>query len=133
MQPDASISGPVVIPHLYNGRNKTFFFFGYQKLIEKKSAAFTSQTPTPDSLAGDFTFGGAGLPLYDPLTTRQLSDGTWTRDVLPGSIVPKNRFDPVAAKIIAHESLGAAQHAGFSDQHRAGEQLHLGVEIANLL
>ncbi len=101
MQPDASISGPVVIPHLYNGRNKTFFFFGYQKLIEKKSAAFTSQTPTPDSLAGDFTFGGAGLPLYDPLTTRQLSDGTWTRDVLPGSIVPKNRFDPVAAKIIA--------------------------------
>jgi hypothetical protein len=101
MQPDASISGPVVIPHLYNGRNKTFFFFGYQKLIEKKSAAFTSQTPTPDSLAGDFTFGGAGLPLYDPLTTRQLSDGTWTRDVLPGSIVPRNRFDPVAAKIIA--------------------------------
>jgi hypothetical protein len=101
MQPDASISGPVVIPHLYNCRNKTFFFFGYQKLIEKKSAAFTSQTPTPDSLAGDFTFGGAGLPLYDPLTTRQLSDGTWTRDVLPGSIVPRNRFDPVAAKIIA--------------------------------
>jgi hypothetical protein len=101
MQPDASISGPVVIPHLYNGRNKTFFFFGYQKLIEKKSAAFTSQTPTPASLAGDFTFGGAGLPLYDPLSTRQLNDGTWTRDVLPGSIVPKNRFDPVAAKIIA--------------------------------
>jgi Carboxypeptidase regulatory-like domain/TonB dependent receptor len=101
MQPDASISGPVVIPHLYNGRNKTFFFFGYQKLIEKKSAAFTSQTPTPAQLGGDFTFGGAGLPLYDPLTTRQNSDGTWTRDVLPGMIVPKNRFDPVAAKIIA--------------------------------
>ena len=100
MQPDASISGPVVIPHLYNGRNKTFFFFGYQKLIEKKSAAFTSQTPTPASLAGDFTFGGVGLPLYDPLTTRQLTDGTWTRDALPGNIVPKNRFDPVAAKII---------------------------------
>ena len=47
MQLDASISGPVVIPKLYNGKNKTFFFFGYQKLIEKKSAAFTSQTPTP--------------------------------------------------------------------------------------
>jgi hypothetical protein len=71
MQPDANIGGPVVIPHLYNGRNKTFFFFGYQKLIEKKSAAFTSQTPTPASLGGDFTFGGLGLPLYDPLSTRQ--------------------------------------------------------------
>jgi hypothetical protein len=63
MQPDASISGPVVLPHIYNGRNKTFFFFGYQKLIEKKSAAFTSQTPTPEELAGDFTFGGVGVPL----------------------------------------------------------------------
>uniref|UniRef100_Q021P6 TonB-dependent transporter Oar-like beta-barrel domain-containing protein n=1 Tax=Solibacter usitatus (strain Ellin6076) TaxID=234267 RepID=Q021P6_SOLUE len=101
MQPDASVSGPVVLPHIYNGRNKTFFFFGYQKLIEKKSAAFTSQTPTPDLLNGDFSFGGLGVPLYDPLTTRQLADGTWTRDPLPGSIVPKNRFDPVAAKIIA--------------------------------
>ena len=100
MQPDASISGPVYIPKVYDGRNKTFFFFGYQKLIEKKSAAFTSQTPTPAELGGDFTFGGVGLPIYDPLTTRQLSDGTWTRDVLPGMIVPKNRFDPVAAKII---------------------------------
>jgi hypothetical protein len=101
MQPDASVSGPVVLPHLYNGRNKTFFFFGYQKLIEKKSAAFTSQTPTPALLGGDFTFGGAGLPLYDPLTTRQLADGSWTRDPIPGNIIPKNRFDPVSAKIIA--------------------------------
>ena len=100
MQPDASVSGPVFLPHLYNGRNKTFFFFAYQKLIEKKSAAFTSQTPTPASLGGDFTFGGLGLPIYDPLTTRQLSDGTWTRDPIPGNIVPQNRFDPVAAKII---------------------------------
>ena len=100
MQPDASVSGPVVLPHLYNGRNKTFFFFAYQKLIEKKSAAFNSQTPTPDELAGDFTFGGLGVPLYDPLTTRQLADGSWARDPLPGNIVPKNRFDPVAAKII---------------------------------
>ncbi len=100
MQPDANISGPVVIPHLYDGRNKTFFFFGYQKLIEKKSAAFTSQTPTPASLGGDFTFGGVGQPLYDPFTTRQLADGTWTRDPLPGNIVPLSRFDPVAKKII---------------------------------
>src|SRR5215471_7182274 len=100
MQPDANASGPVVIPHLYNGRNKTFFFFGYQKLIEKKSAAFTSQTPTPDELGGDFTFGGVAVPIFDPLTTRQLADGTWARDPLPGNIVPRSRFDPVAAKII---------------------------------
>ena len=100
MQPDASVSGPVFVPHVYDGRNKTFFFFAYQKLIEKKSAAFTSQTPTPDELGGDFTFGGLGVPLYDPASTRQLADGTWTRDPLPGNIIPKSRFDPVAAKVI---------------------------------
>jgi len=100
MQPDANGGGPVVIPHLYNGRNRTFWFVGYQKLIEKKAAAYTSQTPTPAELAGDFTFGGAGAQLYDPLTTRQLADGTWARDPLPGNIVPLSRFDPVAAKII---------------------------------
>ncbi|MBI3473788.1 MAG: carboxypeptidase regulatory-like domain-containing protein, partial [Candidatus Solibacter usitatus] len=36
--PEANVSGPVVIPKLYNGKNKTFFFFAYQKLIEKKIA-----------------------------------------------------------------------------------------------
>jgi hypothetical protein len=101
MQPDASVSGPVFLPKIYDGRNKTFFFFGYQKLIEKKSAAFTSQTPTPDEINGDFTFGGIGVPIYDPSTTRQLADGTWTRDPIPGNVIPKSRFDPVAAKILA--------------------------------
>ncbi len=100
MQPDAAASGPVYIPKLYDGRNKTFFFFGYQKLIEKKSAAFTSQTPTPALLGGDFTFGGAGQQLFDPFTTRQNPDGTWVRDPLPGNVVPLSRFDPVARKII---------------------------------
>ena len=40
MQPDANVGGPVFIPKLYDGRNKTFFFFAYQKLIEKKSARY---------------------------------------------------------------------------------------------
>ena len=100
MQPDASGGGPVVLPHIYNGRNKTFWYVGYQKLIEKKASAYTSQTPTPAELGGDFTFGGLGTQLYDPLTTRQLANGTWTRSPLPGNVVPRSRFDPVAAKII---------------------------------
>jgi hypothetical protein len=101
MQPDANGGGPVFIPKLYDGRNKTFWFFGYQKLIEKKSAAFTSQTPDPASLNGDFTFGGVGQQLYDPFTTRLNSAGVWVRDPIPGNIIPKSRFDPVAAKIIS--------------------------------
>ena len=60
MEPDANIGGPIIIPKIYNGRNQTFFFFGYQKLIEKKTQAYTSQTPTPDMINGDFNFGGLG-------------------------------------------------------------------------
>src|SRR6266700_1216634 len=76
MMPDGNGGGPVVIPRVYNGRNKTFWYSGYSKLIEKKTQAYTSVTPTPAELQGDFTFGGAGQPLFDPATTRQNGDGT---------------------------------------------------------
>src|SRR6516162_5691420 len=56
MEPDANVGGPIVIPHIYNGRNKSFFFFGYQKLIEKKTQSITSVTPDPAELTGDFGF-----------------------------------------------------------------------------
>ena len=102
MDPEANVSGPIVLPKLYNGRNKTFFFFGYQKLIEKKSAQVLVNTPTEAMKAGDVSYGGVGQPIYDPLTTRQNPDGTWSRDPFPTRSVPLNRFDPVAKKILGY-------------------------------
>ena len=84
MEPDANIGGPVVIPKLYNGKDKTFFFFGYQRLHEKKYAQVFTSVPTPDMRQGLFNFAGAN-PIYDPSTTRRLADGTWTRDPFPGN------------------------------------------------
>ena len=86
MMPDANVGGPIVIPKIYNGRSRTFFFFGYEKLIEKKTQAYTSQTPTPDELAGDFTFGGLGQKLYDPFTTRHRR-----RELDPRSVSDQHR------------------------------------------
>jgi hypothetical protein len=100
-EPDTTVSGPIVIPKLYNGRNKTFFYFGWMKLIEKKSNANTAQTPSAAEKGGDFSFGGLGNPLYDPLSTRQLAAGTWARDLFPNMQIPLSRFDPVSARIIA--------------------------------
>ena len=76
MQPAANVGGPLVIPKLYNGRNRTFFFFGYQKLIEKKTQAYTSQTPSPDMLAGDFTCSPtAQLLIWVPIMDRGAPTG----------------------------------------------------------
>src|SRR6185369_5998303 len=70
MQPDGNISGPVVIPKVYNGKNKTFFFFGYQRLHEKKAAQLFQSTPTPEMRQGLFNFPGVATnQIYDPATT----------------------------------------------------------------
>jgi hypothetical protein len=99
-QPDFNLNGPVYIPKIYDGRNKTFWMISYQKLIEKKTNQWPGRVPTTDMFNGDFNFGGKGNQLYDPLSTRQLADGTWTRDILPNRMIPKSRINPVAQKIL---------------------------------
>ncbi len=102
LQPDLNVSGPLIIPGLYDGRNKSFFSFSYLKLVEKLWEARNGTTTSPDLLAGDFTFGGLGNVLYDPATTRQLPDGTWTRDPFPSRKLPEDRIDPVAKRVIGY-------------------------------
>ncbi len=72
-----TIGGPVILPKLYNGRDKLFFFFGYQWLKNDQSTAPTAyHVPTAANLAGDFSVtdgatcesNGKFLQLYDPLT-----------------------------------------------------------------
>jgi hypothetical protein len=101
MLPDANAGGPVVLPKIYNGRNRTFFFFGYQKMIEKKNGQYLGTVPTDEMKQGDFSFGGLGNPIYDPLTTRRLDNGDWTRDPFPDKRLPLSRFDPVSKKVLA--------------------------------
>ena len=58
----ALVSGPVYIPKLYDGRNKTFFLFGWSRHHEKYNQQVFADVPTPDMLNGDFSFGGLGYP-----------------------------------------------------------------------
>jgi len=111
MQPDANISGPVVIPKVYNGKNKTFFFFGYQRLHEKKVAQVDSTVPTNEMKGGNFNFPGAGNPIFDPATTRNVG-GRWLRDPFAGNIIPGSRIDPVARKVIEFDPWRQPNRAG---------------------
>jgi hypothetical protein len=95
----AIAGGPVYLPKLYNGKDKTFFFAGVQRHHEKVSETFIGVVPTPEMYQGDFSFGGVGLPIYDPDTTRQQGT-TWVRDRFANNRIPLARFDPVARNLL---------------------------------
>ena len=64
-----SLGGPIRIPHLYNGKDKTFFFFGWEQLRYSTGSAITSLIPTPAELGSNgqyFDFSstlGGSIPI----------------------------------------------------------------------
>ncbi|MCX6628136.1 MAG: TonB-dependent receptor [Candidatus Solibacter sp.] len=103
-QPDFNLSGPVYIPKIYNGKNKTFFMFAGQYLMERQGEVISWNVPTPEELTGNFSYGGiAGVnAIYDPSTTA-VNNGVWSRTPFPGNIIPKAQWDPVATKFLSQK------------------------------
>ena len=91
-----SFGGPVVIPKLYNGKNRTFFFVDYEGYRRDSQQLLLGNIPTVKMRAGDFT--EAAL-IFDPLTTRAAGTG-FARDQFPGNKIPANRWDPISVKMI---------------------------------
>ena len=98
----ATAGGPVYIPKIYNGKDKTFWFFGFQRHHEKVSETAITNVPTQEMLNGDFSLGGRGFPIYDPDTTTQNAAGTWTRTPFPNNQIPVSRFDAVAKNLLSN-------------------------------
>ena len=110
-----SLGGPVVIPKLYNGRNKTFFFVNYEHFGETLiRTGGLGSVPTLKMRNGDFSEILTGRVLntdplarnilentiYDPGTTRTVN-GAIVRDPYPGNSIPISQMDPVAQKVQA--------------------------------
>ncbi len=91
-----TLSGPVLIPGVYNGRNRTFFTFGYQGDRNREYNQIVSSVPLPAHRAGDFS---GGATIYDIDTTRPSGSG-YARDAFPGNRIPASRMDPVALKVM---------------------------------
>jgi hypothetical protein len=104
----ATIGGPVWIPKLYNGKNKTFFFFSEQSNRQRTTSSFTGTMPLPEWRNGDFSQlkNGSGQPvtIFDPLSAvdNGQNTGTATRAPFPGNVIPKDRWDSVAAGLIKY-------------------------------
>ena len=103
-QPDFNVSGPVYLPKLHDGRNKTFFMFAGQYLMERQGEQISWSVPTADELNGNFSFGGRNgvNAIYDPRTTA-VNNGVWSRSPFPGNIIPKAQWDPVASKFLSEK------------------------------
>ncbi|MBV8731775.1 MAG: TonB-dependent receptor, partial [Acidobacteriia bacterium] len=84
-----SLSGPVVIPKLYNGHNKTFFFVDYEGNRRPGSTLAISNVPTAAMIAGSLN-GVPGKPAIDPSTGLPF----------PNNQVPASELNPVAQKLL---------------------------------
>jgi hypothetical protein len=81
------VGGPVYIPKLYNGRNKTFFFASWEKLSQIQELSSLLSTLTPAMMKGDFSM--VNQQLYDPYTNQPYS----------GNQIPANELNTAAAQV----------------------------------
>jgi hypothetical protein len=92
----ASVGGPVWIPKLYDGKNRTFFYAAWEGFRLRSAVTSGSLAPTDAMRGGDFS--ALGVPIYDPATTTlDAATGEYSRTVFPGGIIPANRISPVSA------------------------------------
>ena len=93
------LDGPVRIPGVYDGRNRTFFMFNYEGYKELTPNPVTFTVPDEAQLRGDFSnlrdAQGNRITIYDPNTGR-LVNGQWVRDPFPDNKIPAERINPIA-------------------------------------
>lgn len=102
----ATAGGPVYIPKLYDGRNRTFVFGSWESIRQADPTSTLTTVPTAEQREGDFskTLDPRGQPLviYDPFSARPnpAVQGGFLRDPFPGNRIPRSSMDPVALKIM---------------------------------
>jgi hypothetical protein len=91
--------GPLLVPKLYNGKNRSFWFFSYEG--DRKRNGYISgfrTVPTAAFKKGDFS----ALPqaIFDPASTVKLADGSYSRTPFPGNIIPSSEISKVSENIV---------------------------------
>ncbi len=121
----ASAGGPISIPKLYNGKNRTFFFLAWEGYRYASKSETGALAPTAAMDAGDFSGvkdnNGNMIPIYDPETT-QLVNGNYTRETFTqeynepnpsycnGDIncIPSSRFNAISKLFLPLIPTGSA-------------------------
>jgi hypothetical protein len=116
-----SVGGPIVIPKLYNGRNKTFFWVTGEAYRQSEAASTSLAVPTALEKTGNFSqslyTNGKQQVIYDPLSTVPNGSGGYARTPFSGNIIPANRINPIGLALASYYPLpnSAAPYYGAND------------------
>jgi hypothetical protein len=103
-QPGFVIDGPVRIPKVYNGKDKTFFMLNMEWVRNASPLPYTASYPTQAQRNADFSSlvnaNGAPVIIYDPLTTT-LTNGQYIRQPFAGNTIPSNRINKIGQALIS--------------------------------
>jgi Carboxypeptidase regulatory-like domain/TonB dependent receptor len=96
-----NLGGPVFIPHVYDGRKRTFFFVNWEGFALRQGITYKQTVPTASELTGNLS--DLNTPIYDPLSTCGVGgtpcapgETQYNRTQFPGAVIPSNRLNPTA-------------------------------------
>lgn len=124
--------GPVDIPGVYNGHDKSFWYFSYEGIRLRQGESFVESVPTLAENHGDFSnlrdSSGAQIPIYNPLTVcGQLGNPpcpvvngapVYTRQQFPGNVIPQSMINPTSLaleKLWAPPNTAGQQFTNFNN------------------
>lgn len=103
-----TLSGPVTIPKVYDGKNRTFFLFSYEWIKSVTANGSILTVPTAAQRGGDFSgllALGSSYQIYDPYTRVAIAGGRYQNLPVPGNIIPASRISPIGKAILAYYPL----------------------------
>ena len=113
------INGPVFIPKIYDGRNRTFFLFSYERQKDNVAEPTTYTVPTERIRNGDFSELLPGTLIYNPATA-VLAAGVVTRTAFAGNIIPQAQLNQAAlafARLFPTPNMAGTVNNFFTNQN----------------
>ncbi len=101
-----SVGGPVLLPKLYNGKNRTFWYYVFDDNKFGVPRQWTRTVPTAAQREGDFSAllnipKGSNYQIYDPFTTAPAPGGRFRRQPFANNVIPRSLLDPVGLNLVA--------------------------------
>lgn len=118
-----TLHGPVMLPRIFDGRNRLFFMSNFEAFQSRRSEPGLFNVPLEPMRAGDFRQNSR--PIFDP-ASRRLAEGVLTATPFPNNQLPASRIHPISSKLLefypAPNTAGTVQNFQNTRRQRAGRE-----------